>query len=151
MSGSQRVGFNLITFDGGRGIFVNSSSDISFDSDTIQNGAGIGITTVDSLVHLSNSSVSNNARSGISVGRGTFYLDSGVNVTNNGRSGISAATAHLVLNGGDGTPGTANVISHNAGVGVALFNNAKATSTVITRSLSTAELLGWRSSTTAPY
>jgi hypothetical protein len=125
ISSSQRISFNLITFNGGRGIFINSSSDISFDSDTVQNGAGIGITSIDSLAHISNSTVSNNARSGISVSGGTFYLDSGVNVTNNGRSGVSAATAHLILNGGDGTPGTANVISHNAGVGVALFNTAE--------------------------
>jgi hypothetical protein len=125
ISSSQRISFNLITFNGGRGIFINSSSDISFDSDTVQNGSGIGITSIDSLAHISNSTVSNNARSGISVSGGTFYLDSGVNVTNNGRSGVSAATAHLILNGGDGTPGTANVISHNAGVGVALFNTAE--------------------------
>jgi len=49
-----------------------------------------------------------------------------VNVSNNGRSGVSAGTAHLVLNGGDGTPGTANVISHNGGVGVAIFNTGEA-------------------------
>lgn len=126
ISGSQRVGFNLIVFNGGRGIFVNSSTDISFDSDTVQNGSGIGITSIDSLAHLSNSTVSNNARSGISVNGGSFSLDSGVNVTNNGRSGVSAGTAHLSLNGGDGTPGTANVISHNAGVGVAIFNTGEA-------------------------
>ena len=125
ISSSQRINFNLIVFNGGRGIFINSSSDISFDSDTVQNGSGIGITSIDSLAHISNSTVSSNARSGISVGGGTFYLDSGVNVTNNGRSGVSAATAHLILNGGDGTPGTANVISHNAGVGVALFNTSE--------------------------
>jgi len=123
---SQRIGIsNNITFNGGRGVFINSSQDINFDAITVQNGSGIGMTSIDSLVHLSNSSIISNARSGISVGGGTFYLDSGVNLTNNGRSGVSAATAHLILNGGDGTPGTANVISHNGGVGVALFNTSE--------------------------
>jgi len=56
----------------------------------------------------------------------TFYVDSAVSVTGNGRSGISAGTAHLVLNGGDGTPGTENVFSNNTGVGVAVFNSAEA-------------------------
>jgi hypothetical protein len=123
---SRGISANNIVFNGGRGIFVNDNSDANFDSITVQNGGGIGITSIDSLVHISNSTISNNARSGISVGGGTFYLDSGVNVTNNGRSGVSAATAHLILNGGDGTPGTANVISHNTGVGVAVFNTSEA-------------------------
>jgi hypothetical protein len=125
LSGAQRVSVTNITFNGGRGIFINTSTDVSFDSDTIQNGAGIGLTSIDSLAHISNSTINNNSRSGISVGGGTFYLDSGVNVTNNLRSGVSATTAHLILNGGDGTPGTANVISHNGLVGVALFNSAE--------------------------
>ena len=124
--GSQRVGFsNNITFNGGRGIAVNDNSRADFDSITVQNSGGLGISSTDSIVHISNSSVTNNARSGISVSGGSFYLDSGVNVSNNGRSGVSAITAHLVLNGGDGTPGTANIISHNTGVGVALFNSAE--------------------------
>jgi len=123
---SLRVGVsNNITFNGGRGIAINTTPRADFDAITVQNSGSIGITSIDSLVHLSNSSVTTSARSGISVGGGTFYLDSGVNVTNNGRSGVSAATAHLILNGGDGTPGTANVISHNGTVGVALFNSAE--------------------------
>jgi hypothetical protein len=126
ISGSQRISVsNNITFNGGRGIFINSSTDVTFDSVTVQNGSGIGVTAIDSLSHISNSTINNNARSGISVGGGTFYLDSGVNVTNNGRTGVSALTAHLILNGGDGTPGTANVISHNGLVGVALFNTSE--------------------------
>jgi hypothetical protein len=125
ISSSDRISFNNIVFNGGRGVFINIGHNISFDSITVQNSGGIGITSVDSLVHLSNSSVTSNARSGISANGGAFYLDSGVNVTNNGRSGVSAGTAHLVLNGGDGTPGTANVISHNVGVGVAIFNSAE--------------------------
>jgi hypothetical protein len=123
---SQRIAVSGIVLNGGRGLFINASQDNSFDTVTVHNGSGIGITSLDSLVHLSNSTVSNNGRSGISVNGGAFYVDSGVNITNNGRSGISAGTAHLILNGGDGTPGTANIISHNAGVGVAVFNSAEA-------------------------
>ena len=124
---SLRVGVsNNITFNGGNGISVNTTPRADFDVITVLNSGSIGITSTDSLVHLSNSSITNSARSGISVNGGTFYLDSGVNVSNNGRSGVSAASAHLVLNGGDGTPGTANIISHNAGVGVAVFNTGEA-------------------------
>ena len=123
---SLRVGVsNNITFDGGRGIAINGTPRADFDAITVQNSGGIGVTATDSLVHLSNSLITTSARSGISVSGGSFYLDSGVTVSNNGRSGVSAATAHLILNGGDGTPGTANIISHNAGVGVALFNTAE--------------------------
>jgi hypothetical protein len=125
--GSQRVGVsNNITFNGGRGIAIVDNSRADFDSITVQNSGGLGIFSNDSIVHIGNSSITNNARSGISISGGTFSIDSGVNVSNNGRSGISAATAHLLLNGGDGTPGTANIISHNAGTGVALFNTAEA-------------------------
>lgn len=124
---SLRVGVsNNITFNGGRGIAITTTPRADFDAITVQNSGSIGITSTDSLVHLSNSSVTASVRSGISVSGGTFYLDSGVNVSNNGRSGVSAATAHLILNGGDGTPGTANVISHNTGVGVAIFNTSEA-------------------------
>jgi hypothetical protein len=125
LSGSQRVSVTNIVFNGGRGILINTSDDLSFDSDTVQNGSGIGITALDSRTHISNSTITTNARSGISVNGGSFSVDGGVNITNNGRSGVSAGTAHLSLNGGDGTPGTANVISHNGGVGVALFNTAE--------------------------
>jgi hypothetical protein len=123
---ARGISINNLVLTGGRGVFVNDNSDVTFDTVTIQNSTGIGLTSIDSLAHIINSSVSNNTRSGISIGGGTFYLDSGVNVTNNGRVGVSALTAHLILNGGDGTPGTANVISHNAGVGVAVANSAEA-------------------------
>jgi hypothetical protein len=124
---SLRVGVsNNITFNGGRGIAITTTPRADFDAITVLNSGSIGITSTDSLVHLSNASITNSARSGISVSGGTFYLDTGVNVSNNGRSGVSAGTAHLVLNGGDGTPGTANIISHNGGVGVAIFNTGEA-------------------------
>jgi hypothetical protein len=124
---SLRVGVsNNITFNGGRGIAITTTPTTNFDAINVLNSGSIGITSTDSLVHLSNSSITSSARSGISVSGGTFYLDTGVNVSNNGRSGVSAGSAHLVLNGGDGTPGTANIISHNGGVGVAIFNTGEA-------------------------
>ncbi len=127
---SQRVGIQNITFDGGRGALVSNNSQVEFLNITIQNSLGIGLTTIDSLVHIADSTVKNSTRSGISVGGGTFYVDSaetGTTVTANGRTGISVLTGHLILNGGDEvTPGTENVISNNAGVGVAVANSAEA-------------------------
>jgi hypothetical protein len=127
---SQRVGIQNITFDGGHGAIVSNNSQVEFLNVIIQNSLGIGLTTIDSLVHIADSTVKASARSGISVGGGTFYVDSaetGTTVTANGRTGISVLTGHLILNGGDEvTPGTENVISNNAGVGVAIANSAEA-------------------------
>src|SRR5215467_11696723 len=127
---SQRVGIQNITFDGGRGAIVNDNSRVDLTSVTIQNSLGIGLTSIDSLVHIADSTVKNSTRSGISIGGGTFYVDSdvtGTTVTANGRSGISVLTGHLILNGGDEvTPGTENVISNNTGVGVAVANSSEA-------------------------
>jgi hypothetical protein len=130
IAGSQRVGIQNITFDGGRGAIVNDNSRVDLTSITIQNSQGIGLTSIDSLVHIADSTVKSSVRSGISIGGGTFYVDSdvtGTTVSNNGRSGISVGTGHLILNGGDGvTPGTENMISNNGGVGVAIVNSAEA-------------------------
>jgi len=127
---SQRVGIQNLTFEGGRGVAVNDNSRVDFDNVTVQNSTGVGITSLDSFVHLAESTVKNSTRSGISINGGTFYVDSnvtGVAVTGNGRSGISIGTGHLILNGGDGvTPGTENVFSNNGGAGVAVFNTGEA-------------------------
>lgn len=130
ISGSQRIGIQNITFDGGRGALINDNSRVDLTSITIQNSLGIGLTSIDSLVHIADSTVKNSTRSGISIGGGTFYVDSdvtGTTVTNNGRIGIAVSTGHLILNGGDGvTPGTENVISNNGSVGVSVANSAEA-------------------------
>jgi hypothetical protein len=130
IAASQRVGIQNITFDGGHGALINDNSRVDLTNVTIQNSLGIGLTSIDSLVHIADSTVKASTRSGISVGGGTFYVDSdvtGTTVTNNGRTGISVLTGHLILNGGDEvTPGTENVISNNAGVGVAVANSAEA-------------------------
>lgn len=127
---SQRVGIQNITFDGGHGAIVNDNSRVDFTSITIQNSLGIGLTSIDSLVHIADSAIKASTRSGISVGGGTFYVDSdvtGTTVTNNGRIGISVLTGHFILNGGDGvTPGTENVISNNGSAGVVIANSAEA-------------------------
>lgn len=127
--GSQRIGIQNLTFDGGRGAIVNDNSRVDFTNVVIQNSTGLGLTSIDSMVHISDSTIQNSTRSGISVGGGTFYVDSadtGTNVINNGRSGIVVSTGHLILNGGDGvTPGTQNVFSNNGGVGVALVNSSE--------------------------
>lgn len=124
---SHNVGISgPFTFDGGRGMVVQKNSTVDIDGLTIRNSTGLGLTSLDSAVHISNSVIKNSVRSGVSVSGGLFSVDSGVGVIGNGRSGISAGTAHLSLNGGDGTPGTENNISNNIGAGVAIFNSAEA-------------------------
>jgi hypothetical protein len=126
---SQRVRIRDMILDGGFGVAVNSSGRADLAGLIIQNSSGVGLTSRDSLVHIANSTVKNSVRSGISISGGTFYVDSdvtGTTVTGNGRSGISVLTGHLILNGGDGTPGTENVISNNTGVGVAVANSSEA-------------------------
>src|ERR1051326_135944 len=130
IAASQRVGIQNITFDGGRGAIVNDNSRVDLTSITIQNSLGIGLTSIDSLVHIADSTVKNSTRSGISIGGGTFYVDSditGTTVTNNGRIGIAVATGHLILNGGDGVaPGAENVLRNNGSGGDSVANSAEA-------------------------
>jgi hypothetical protein len=130
ISNSQRVGIQNLTFDGGRGVSILDNSRVDFINITVQNSLSIGMTSIDSLVHIADTTIKNSVRSGISIGGGTFYVDSdvtGTTVTANGRTGISVLTGHLILNGGDGvTPGTENVISNNGLVGVAVANTAEA-------------------------
>lgn len=124
---SHNVGISgPFTFDGGRGVLVQKDSTVDIDGMTIQNSTGLGLTSLDSAVHISNSVIKNSVRSGVSISGGLLSVDSGVGITGNGRTGISAGTAHLTLNGGDGTPGTENNISNNTTVGVAVFNGAEA-------------------------
>ncbi|PYP92795.1 MAG: hypothetical protein DMG65_03125 [Candidatus Angelobacter sp. Gp1-AA117] len=124
---SRQVGIQNLVLDGGRGVSVFDQSRADFDTVTIQNSAGLGMTALDSLVHISNTTIQNSVRSGISISGGTFYVDGGVHITNNGRLGIAALTAHLILNGGDGvTPGTENVISGNGTSGVEVASTSEA-------------------------
>src|SRR5215472_3360965 len=52
IAASQRVGIQNITFDGGRGAIVDEHSSVNLTSITIQNSGGIGLTSLDSLVHI---------------------------------------------------------------------------------------------------
>lgn len=130
INSSTRIGIQNITFDGGRGVIVDENSKVDFTSITVQNSAGIGITSLDSQVHIADSTVQNSVRSGISIGGGAFYIDSdvtGTSVINNGRSGVAVLTGHLILNGGDGvTPGTQNVFSNNGLSGVEVASTGEA-------------------------
>ena len=123
---SQQVGIQNLVIDGGRGVAVNDQSRVDFDTVTIQNSASLGMTSLDSLVHIFNSTIKNSVRSGILVSGGTFNVDGSVTITGNGRLGIAALTAHLAINGGDGTPGTENVISNNGTGGVEVASSAEA-------------------------
>lgn len=121
---SQRISVTGITFAGSRGILVNDNSSATFDTIAVQNSGNVGLTSIDSRVHLFNSTITNSLRTGISINGGTFDVDGGVIVSGNGRNGISALTTRLRLNGGDGTPGTENVISNNTSVGLSIANSA---------------------------
>src|SRR5437660_6030652 len=54
---SRRISIQNIVFDGGRGVFVNDQSRVDFTNITIQNSTGIGLTSLDSLVHIADSTI----------------------------------------------------------------------------------------------
>jgi Right handed beta helix region len=115
-----------LVFNGGLGIVVNQNSVAQFDGITIQNSTLQGIRSVNSIVDVSNSSITNSTRPGISATGGSMSVDGGVTITGGAASGITMLTGHLILIGGDGTPGTENVISNNAGNGVGVSSTAEA-------------------------
>lgn len=125
--GSQNVVVEgPFVFNGGLGIVVNQDSIAQFDSITIQNSTLQGLRSLNSIVDISNSSITNSTRSGIASTGGSMGVDGGVTITGGAASGIVMTTGHLTLIGGDGTPGTENVISNNAGVGLSLSSTAEA-------------------------
>lgn len=123
---SQQIFVDGINFSGGRGILVNNSADVQLADGTFQNSSLQGISIVNSTFDIFNATVQNAVRSGISQSGGALGVDGGVTITHNGRAGISMITGHLLLSGGDGTPGTENVISNNGSVGVSIANSAEA-------------------------
>src|SRR5215470_19510053 len=52
INNSQRINIQGLTFDGGRGAIVDENSSVNLDTVTIQNSTGIGLTSIDSLVHI---------------------------------------------------------------------------------------------------
>ncbi|HKV94417.1 MAG TPA: right-handed parallel beta-helix repeat-containing protein [Candidatus Angelobacter sp.] len=118
INSSQNISFNNgFVITGGQGIAITISSSVHLSGLTVQNSGGLGITAVDSVVHLLSSSITSNTRSGIVVTGGAFYLDGNVNVSNNGRLGISANSGHLTMSDGLGP----NIVSHNGLAGVQIF------------------------------
>jgi hypothetical protein len=125
--GSQNVNIEgPFVFNGGLGIVVNQNSIAQFDSITIQNSTLQGIRSLNSTVDISNSTITNSTRSGIAATGGNMNVDGGVTITGGAASGLFMLTGHLTLIGGDGTPGTENVISNNAAVGLVLSSTAEA-------------------------
>ena len=123
---SQQVFVDGINFSGGRGVVVINSTDAQLGDGTFTGSSLQGINIVNSTFDIFNATVQNALRSGIAQSGGTLGIDGGVTVTHNGRAGVSMITGHLVLSGGDGTPGTENVISNNGSVGVSIANSAEA-------------------------
>lgn len=114
-----------INFSGGRGILILNSNDVTIGDASIQNSGLQGINSTNSVVSIFNAAVQNSARPNITCAGGTLSVDGGVTISNGARSGITAVNCHLLLNGGDGTPGTENVISQNATLGVSLGNSTE--------------------------
>ena len=124
--GSQQIFVDGINFSGGRGVLVNNSTDVQLGDGTFENSSLQGINVINSTFDIFNATVQNAVRSGISQSGGALGVDGGVTISHNGRAGISMTTGHLILSGGDGTPGTENVISNNGSVGVGIANSAEA-------------------------
>jgi Right handed beta helix region len=123
--GSQQVFIDGINFNGGRGVLVNNSTDVQLGDGTFQNSSLQGISTFNSTFDIFNATVQNALRSGIASTGGTVGIDGGVTISHNGRAGVSMITGHLIISGGDGTPGTENVISNNGSVGVSVANSSE--------------------------
>ncbi len=122
ISSSQGISFNSgFTFTGGIGLQISLSPSVRLSGITVQNSTVFGITSADSAVHLSRSSVTASTRSGIVVIGGAFYLDGGVNVSNNGRLGISVDSSHLSIQDGLGP----NIVSNNGISGIQVFGSSQ--------------------------
>jgi len=119
---SRSITFFNVNFSGGDlGLGINSSQNVSFSNMTQSGASAFGISSIDSIVHVSTSSITGNVRTGIVVNGGTFYLDGAVNVNSNGRLGLSAGSnSHLLLSDGSGP----NIISHNGLSGVQIFGTS---------------------------
>lgn len=125
MFDSTQIFIDGLNFDGGRGILVFNSTDVSFGDTTIQNSGLQGISATNSIIDVFNATIQNNARGGLLAVGGNLNIDGGVTVTNNARSGIGMLTGHLNLNGGDGFSIPPNVISNNGSAGVSLADTAE--------------------------
>src|SRR5262249_25843683 len=98
ISSSTGISFgSSFVFSGGQGLGIVNSLSVHLSGITVQNSSVFGITSSNSVVDLSNSSITANTRTGIVVTGGSFTVGGGVTVSNNGRLGISASTAHLSL------------------------------------------------------
>src|SRR5258708_10799078 len=72
---SHNVGISgPFTFDGGRGAVIQKYSTVDIDGLTIQNSGGLGLTTLDSSVHISNTVIKNSVRSRVRLHGAIFYV-----------------------------------------------------------------------------
>jgi hypothetical protein len=118
ISNSRSITFNnTFVLNGGLGVVIANTTNASFNGVTVQNSGQFGITSSNSVTHMTSSSVTASTRTGVVVNGGSFSLDGGDSISNNGRLGISAGTAHLILEDGSGP----NLISHNGIAGIQIF------------------------------
>jgi hypothetical protein len=119
---SQIIELINLTINGGQGLQVLNSRDVTAQDTTIKNSGNFGVETTDSLVILLGGAITASTRTGLVTTGGTVTLG-GVNISNNGRLGISSATTHLiVLDDGFGHPTT---VSNNGIAGVQLSNSSQ--------------------------
>src|SRR5262249_3279355 len=107
---SQQIFVDGINFSGGRGVLVENSTDVQLADGTFENSSLQGISLFNSTFDIFNATVQNSGRGGIGATGGAVGIDGGVTITHDGRAGVSMVTGRLILSGGDGTPGTENVI-----------------------------------------
>lgn len=122
---SQQIFVDGVNFSGGRGVLVNNGTDVQLSDGIFQNSSLQGISVINSTFDIFNATVQNALRSGISATGGTLGIDGGVTIAHNGRAGVSMITGHLIISGGDGTPGTENAITNNGSVGVSAANSSE--------------------------
>ncbi|HKV94416.1 MAG TPA: right-handed parallel beta-helix repeat-containing protein [Candidatus Angelobacter sp.] len=117
---SQNIEIDNLTLNGGAGVNILDSSNVSLIGNTIENSSFFGIDSSNSNVLVLNGSVTGSTRSGVVTSGGTVTLG-GVNISNNGRIGVSSSTTHLIITDGN----SPTVVNDNGVAGIQLFNSSQ--------------------------
>ena len=122
---SQNIGINNLTLNGGQGLEIVNSSNVTLIGNTIENSGSFGINASDSKVVVLTGSITANTRTGVVTNGGSVTL-AGVNISNNGRLGISSSTTHLIIT--DGSSGGHNlptVVNNNGIAGIQISDTSQ--------------------------
>lgn len=122
---SQNIEIDNLTLNGGQGLQILNSSNVSLIGNTIENSGLFGLNSSNSDVLVLTGSITGSTRSGVVTNGGTVTL-AGVNISNNGRLGISSSTTHLIItDGSSGGNDLPTVVANNGVAGVQITNSSQ--------------------------